>query len=195
MTPDGESLRRSLAGLPVWESAPLLVGAVLETAEVRAQIVEVEAYAGDIDPGSHAYRGRTPRNAVMYGRAGSAYVYFCYGCHWMLNVVAGPEGVPWAILVRAAMPLDGVDRVRARRPRARNDKDLLSGPGKLAQGLAVGPTLNGADLLNGRSALRLVPGVERRVVSSTRVGLAPGKGEDLPWRYVDAELGAWASRG
>ena len=192
----GPDLFLALQEWPVWESAPLLIGATIVTPDATAQIVEVEAYAGAIDPGSHAYRGPTSRNAVMYGRAGLAYVYFCYGCHWMLNVVAGHEGDPLAVLVRAAMPLTGLDHIKARRPKARNDKDLLSGPGKLAQGLALGTADNGQDLLSPDGRVRLVPSLHRRdVFATTRIGLAVGKGENLPWRFVDTELAAWASRG
>lgn len=169
---------------------------MLVTPDASAQIVEVEAYASTDDPGSHAFRGPTARNAIMYGRAGLAYVYFCYGCHWMLNVVAGREGEAQAVLVRAAMPLSGLDAIRARRPKARGDHDLLSGPGKLAQGLAIGREQNGIDLLDPDSPVRLVHSTERRAVTaSRRIGLASGKGEDLPWRFVDAELSRWASRG
>lgn len=179
----------------MWESAPLLVGGVLRAGEVETQIVEVEAYAGELDPGSHAYRGPTPRNQVMYGRAGLAYVYFCYGCHWMLNVVAGPEGVPFAILIRAAMPLAGIEAIRQRRPKAKGETDLLSGPGKLAQGLALSSRHNGIDLFDTASPLTLVlPDSPRKTVATTRIGLAKGRGEDLPWRFVDEDLVGWASR-
>ncbi|MBS1708985.1 MAG: DNA-3-methyladenine glycosylase, partial [Armatimonadetes bacterium] len=158
------------------------------------QIVEVEAYAGETDPGSHAFRGPTPRNQIMYGRAGHAYVYFCYGCHWMLNIVAGEEGDPSAVLVRAAMPVTGVESIRQNRPWARYDRDLLSGPGKLAQGLGITGAHNGLDLLDSSSLIRLRPSNQtREILHTTRIGLAKGKGEDIPWRFVDAELSEWAS--
>jgi len=131
----------------------------------------------------------------MYGRAGLAYVYFCYGCHWMLNVVAGREGEAQAVLVRAAIPVSGLDAIRGRRAKARRDEDLLSGPGKLAQGLAIDQAHNGVDLLAADAPIRLLPSHQRRqVVPGPRIGIATGKGEDIPWRFVDQELRSWASR-
>jgi DNA-3-methyladenine glycosylase len=151
---------------------------------VAARIVEVEAYAGSEDPGSHGYRGRTTRTATMFGPPGHLYVYFTYGMHWCANVVTGADGVCSAVLLRAGAPLAGLDLMRTRRPKARRDRDLCSGPARLAQALGLDRSHDGADLVHG--ALRIVddgtppplrPGV------STRIGLAEGKGDDHRWRW------------
>jgi DNA-3-methyladenine glycosylase len=168
--------------------APELLNKLIVSTEaperVVARLVEVEAYRGADDPGSHSYRGRTARNAVMFGRPGYLYVYFTYGMHWCANAVCGPGLQPHAVLLRAAVPIAGVDLIWARRPKARRDRDLCSGPAKLAQAFVLDRAHDGLDLT--RSAIRIVddgtppptqPGV------STRIGLAPGKGDEFPWRY------------
>ncbi|MCW5937638.1 MAG: DNA-3-methyladenine glycosylase [Fimbriimonadaceae bacterium] len=188
------TLRTLLAELPVEEAAPHLLGAILRLHECSARIVEVEAYAGERDPGSHAWRGRTPRNQVMYGPPGYTYVYFTYGNHWMLNVTAAPAGVASALLIRAAQPLTGLESMRARRPKAKTDKDLLSGPGKLAAAFGIDSRFYAVDLL-GEGPLVLEPGPPiARVVTDVRVGLSAGRGESTPWRFLDADSLDWASR-
>jgi len=112
-------------------AAPALLGWYVVAGPCRGRIVEAEAYKSIGDPGSHAFRGKTPRNAVMFGQAGLAYVYFTYGNHWMLNVVGGPEGMAGAVLLRAAEPLEGLEIMRERRVKAKGDEGLMSGPGKL----------------------------------------------------------------
>lgn len=177
------------------EAAQGLLGALLVRGERVARIVECEAYCGREDPGSHAFRGRTPRNDVMFGRAGRAYVYFSYGVHWMLNVVAGPEGEAGAVLVRAAEPLQGVDEMRMYRPGVSRIEALLSGPGKLAAAFEIRAGDNGKDLLRPGSELRLLAGPPPvAVVVGTRIGLSPGKGEDLPLRFGDSGARRWLSR-
>lgn len=189
-----ERLRFALAG-PVVEAARTLLGWDLVYGPVRARIVETEAYDGAGDPGSHAFRGRTPRNATMFGPPGLAYVYFTYGNHWMLNVACGAEGHGAAALIRAARPLEGQEILRARRAKARTDRDLLSGPGKLAQAFGLDRSFDGIDLLDAASALRLAAGKPPAgIVQGVRIGLAPGKGDDLAWRFGDADAGAWWSR-
>ena len=172
--------------------APGLLNKLLVHDFVVARIIEVEAYAGSEDPGSHAYRGPTARNATMFGPPGRLYVYFTYGMHHCANVVCGDDGVATAVLLRAAAPIEGLDEMRARRVRARSDtRDLCSGPGKLCQALALDRVFDGADLVRGDRGLWIAddgvappdaPGV------STRVGLSAGG--DLPWRfYVPGEPG------
>jgi DNA-3-methyladenine glycosylase len=165
--------------------APELLNKVLQGNGVAARIVEVEAYRAGEDPGSHAYRGRTPRNASMFGRPGTLYVYFSYGNHWCMNAVCGPGEQAHAVLLRAGEPVAGIETMRARRPKARRDRDLCSGPGKLGQAFAVDGTFDGTSL--GRGPLRIVddgvppPGRPGR---TARIGLAPGKGEQLRYRFL-----------
>jgi DNA-3-methyladenine glycosylase len=130
----------------------------------------------------------------MFGTPGLAYVYFTYGMHWMLNVVCHGEGDAAAILIRAAEPLDGLEEMRARRPKARNDFDILSGPGKIAAAFDIDRRFYGIDLLNPESELRIEPGEPcNRVLVGTRIGLAKGKGDDLPWRFIDGDRLRWIS--
>jgi DNA-3-methyladenine glycosylase len=179
----------------VLEAAPLLLGSVLVRGSRRARIVEVEAYRAEGDPGCHAHRGMTRRNQVMFDRPGLAYVYFNYGVHWMLNVVAHQPGSAAAILVRAAEPLEGLEEMKLLRPKARRIEDLLSGPGKLAAAFSITGEDNGLDLLSGDSPLRIEPGMTvERIVTGPRIGLAPGKGDELPWRYADAARLAFVSK-
>ena len=140
-------LRDVLSG-PVLEVAPRLLGAVLRHGDVAVRLTEVEAYDGPADPGSHAYRGRTPRNAVMFGPPGFLYVYFTYGMHHCCNVVTGPEGTPSAVLLRAGEVVAGVEVARSRRPRS-TDRDLARGPARLCQALGIDLADNGADLTSG----------------------------------------------
>jgi DNA-3-methyladenine glycosylase len=178
------ALPRSFYDRDALAVAPELLNKVLVGNGVSARLVEVEAYRAEQDPGSHAFRGRTARNATMFGRPGSLYVYFSYGNHWCMNAVCGPGERPHAVLLRAAAPLDGIELMYARRRAARRDRDLCSGPGRLGQAFAVDRSFDGTDLVRG--ALRIVddgtpPPVEPRV--STRIGLAPGKGDEFPWRF------------
>ncbi len=175
---------------PVAQVAPLVLGAVLRSGPVAVRITEVEAYAGAADAGSHAFRGRTPRNAVMFGRAGVAYAYFTYGMHWCLNVVTGPEGEPAAVLLRAGEVVDGIDLARQRRPGAA-DRDLARGPARLTKALGVAGEANGVDLLaGGPLALGGLGGLGTGggpVCSGPRVGVA-GVGAATPWRFwLDGE--------
>lgn len=179
----------------VLSACEVLLGSFLVRGPCRARIVEVEAYRAKDDPGSHAYRGKTKRTEVMFGPSGHAYVYFSYGAHWMLNVTAHPSGDAAAILVRAAEPLEGLEVMYSRRPRARRPEDLLSGPGKLGAAFALTGEDNGLNLLDPSSELRIEPGdPPRSVLSGLRIGLAEGKGEHLPWRFVDADRLEWISR-
>lgn len=168
----------------VAEVAPTLLGCVLTANGVAVRLTEVEAYEGESDPGSHAFRGRTPRTEVMFGPAGRAYVYFTYGMHWCMNVVAGPDGVASAVLVRAGEVVKGIELARARRPRS-NDRDLARGPARLTQALAIDGTYGGVDLLRRSSPIRLLAGqtVDASDVSNgPRVGVG-GAGAATPWRF------------
>ncbi|MFN8036065.1 MAG: DNA-3-methyladenine glycosylase [Acidimicrobiia bacterium] len=169
--------------------APELLNKVLEHREadgtvVRARVVEVEAYAGSEDAGSHAFRGMTPRNATMFGPPGRLYVYFTYGMHWCANVVCGTQGVASAVLLRAGAPLSGLVVMQDRRTKARRERDLCSGPAKLAQAFGLDRSFDGADLVCGPVRI-LDDGVAppRRPGRSARVGLHPERGADHPWRW------------
>lgn len=179
----------------VLEAAPSLLGWFLVRDGLRARIVEAEAYRTPDDPGCHAHRGQTPRNRAMFGPPGFAYVYFTYGNHWMLNVTAHAHGNAAAVLIRAAEPLSGLDTFRSRRPKARRDEDLLSGPGKLAAAFGIDARDYGIDLLDPNSPLRLEPGPAPATIAiGTRIGLTAGYGDTLPWRFCDAERLSWVSR-
>ncbi len=144
----------------------------------------MEAYCGSEDPGSHAYRGMTARNATMFGAPGGLYVYFTYGMHWCANVVCGDVGEGVAVLLRAAEPVGGLDAMRARRPKARRDRDLLAGPARLCQAFDLTGAEDGADLVTASHRIIIVDdGVPPPVAPlvSTRVGLSAGA--DLPWRW------------
>ena len=177
-----------LAGHAV-DAAPLLLGAVI-TSRVGGQVVslrltEVEAYGGaGEDPGSHAFRRQTPRNATMFGPPGRAYVYFTYGMHWCLNVVTQGEGTAGAVLLRAGEVIEGIDVARGRRPSAATDRDLARGPARLTMALGVTGALDGVDLFGARSPLRLrLPAVLANGVEvSPRTGVG-GEGAATPWRF------------
>jgi DNA-3-methyladenine glycosylase len=165
--------------------APDLLNKLLVRGGVAGRIVEVEAYCGQEDPGSHAYRGRTARNATMFGPPGRLYVYFTYGMHFCANVVCGEEGEASAVLLRALTPVAGLDEMRPRRPRARTDADLCAGPARLCQAFGLDRSFDGADLVAGDRGLVLADdGVAPPAVPvvGPRVGLSAGA--DLPWRYL-----------
>lgn len=194
MTRSPSELRTRLEG-DVVGAAHALLGCFLTRGDRLARIVEVEAYRGRDDPGSHAFRGKTPRNLVMFGPAARAYVYFTYGCHWMLNVTAEQEGEAGAVLVRAAQPIQGLDSMRRLRPKAQGDHGLLSGPGKLASAFGITGLDNGRDLLDGSYELQIIPGEPvDEVLTGKRIGLSPGRGDETPWRFVHAPFTKWISR-
>jgi DNA-3-methyladenine glycosylase len=176
--PPGPRLRRSFFARSVHAVAPELIGATFLVDGVGGVIVEVEAYH-HTDPAAHSYRGPTPRNAVMFGPPGFAYVYRSYGMHWCVNVVCEAEGSASAVLLRALEPTHGVATMRRRRglddPRA-----LCSGPGKLCQALAISDAHNGLPLDRPPIALHARPG-DVDIVTGVRIGIT--KAVDLPWRY------------
>ena len=183
---DQAEFRAFLAG-PVLEVAPTLLGAVVEhrteDGTVAVRLTEVEAYDGENDPGSHAYRGRTARNAVMFGPPGHAYVYFSYGMHWCMNLACGPEGRASAVLLRAGAVVEGEELARKRRPAARSYRDLARGPARLTQALGVEGAHDGVDLCDPASPLVLRPrsGPRPAMRSGPRVGLS--RAADRPWRF------------
>jgi DNA-3-methyladenine glycosylase len=178
----------------VLAAAPALLGWTLVRGEMRARIVEVEAYRGADDRACHAFGKTKMKNMALFGPPGRAYVYLNYGVHWMLNISAHEEGNAAGILIRAAEPLAGLEEMRANRPGV-TDRELLRGPGKLGRAFGVGPEDNGLDLLKPESRLHLEEGDEvRAVVTGPRVGIASGKGDELPWRFIDAGRLISASR-
>ncbi len=151
---------------------------------VAVRLVEVEAYRGADDPASHSYRGRTPRNAVMFGPAGHLYVYFVYGMHFCANVSCLDDGEAGAVLLRAGEVLSDPGVARARRPTARRDVDLARGPARLASLLGLDRSANGLDVTDPASRVRLLAGppVDPAVVrTGPRVGVAAA--HDTPWRF------------
>ena len=189
MTP---ALTRDDLAVDPLDAARLLLGCELAAdtpdGEVRVRIVEVEAYRGQDDPGSHCYRGRTPRNDVMWGPAGHLYVYFVYGMHFCANVVALDDGRPGAVLLRAGELLSDPGPAHVRRPTARGrDADLAKGPARLCALLGLGREHNRADLLDPSSPVRLSRGravPDEAVRTGPRVGVAAG--QERPWRlWVD----------
>jgi DNA-3-methyladenine glycosylase len=190
---DGLLPRQSL-NRPAPEVAPGLLGCVLEHDSpeglVAVELTEVEAYNGEEDPASHAYRGRTARNVVMYGPAGHAYVYFTYGMHFCVNVSCMPPGTASAILLRAGQVIAGEELARRRRPVQGPDRDLARGPARLCQALGIDRALNGVDFCDPASPLRLRnrirPDDENAIRTGPRVGVSAAA--TVPWRFwLDGE--------
>ena len=169
------------------ELAPRLLGAVLaydaEEGRVAVRLSEVEAYRGvGIDPGSHAFRGRTARNAVMFGEGGHLYAYFTYGMHTCLNIVADEAGTSGGVLLRGGSIVEGLEVARSRRPRS-TERDLARGPARLAQALGVPLARNGSDLLAPPFDL-LVPRAPLPHETGPRTGIAgAGGAAAFPWRF------------
>ncbi|MCP2168177.1 DNA-3-methyladenine glycosylase [Goodfellowiella coeruleoviolacea] len=170
------------------DAAKLLLGCVLQAdtpqGPVAVRLVEVEAYRGGDDPASHCYRGRTPRNDVMFGPAGRLYVYFVYGMHYCANIVSLTDGVPGAVLLRAGEVITGVDIARARRPSARSTAELAKGPARLTGVLGLDRAHNGINLTDPDSPLRVLAGdpvPAESIKAGPRVGVAVAM--DVPWRF------------
>lgn len=198
------SVSREFLSRSALEVAPALLGAAIEHEGVTIRLTEVEAYAGAQDPGSHAFRGPTARNRVMFGPAGFLYVYFTYGMHTCANVVCGSDGEAQAVLLRAGEVQRGADLARARRTSPRTgrvpaDRDLARGPARLAQALGLTLEDYGADLLGGPVRLREAPAHSEAPAIQTgpRVGLRGpgGDGTAYPWRFwLDGEPSVSAYR-
>jgi DNA-3-methyladenine glycosylase len=177
----GRRLSRAFFGRPALDVAPDLLGAVVSHAGVSVRLAEVEAYDGQHDPGSHAYRGETARNATMFGPPGHLYVYFTYGMHWCANVVCGRDGTASAVLLRAGEVVDGVDDAQQRRGASVAVRDLARGPARLTQALGLGRDHDGADLLGSGVTVRPAGRPPEQVRQGPRVGLRHGA--DRPWRF------------
>jgi DNA-3-methyladenine glycosylase len=173
-------------GSAVDETARTLLGWQLRANGVVVRLTEVEAYSGlGEDPASHAHRGMTSRNEVMFGPAGMLYVYQIYGMHFCANVVCGEQGVAAAVLLRAGEVVDGLEAARARRPAARHDRDLAAGPAKLMQVLALDRAANATSVIDGSGPLTISPPVEpvpaELIEAGPRVGVTSA--HDVAWRF------------
>lgn len=185
---------RNLAERDVIAASHRLLGGILRLGELSARIVEVEAYRGLDDAGCHAYNRRSPKCETMYSRPGHAYVYFTYGNHWMLNLVALPIDLAGAILIRAAEPLTGFETMQERRKQF-DLRQLLSGPGKLCQAFGIDRRFDNTDLLGSDElSIEIAPKPVTNMGTGTRIGLAVGKGDELPWRFIDGDRMTWISR-
>lgn len=149
--------------------------------------MEVEAYVGAIDPAAHTFRGKTKRNAVMFGPPGHMYVYFTYGMHWCCNTVCGDKGEGSGVLIRALEPVEGIELMRAARPRIRKDRELCSGPARLTQAMGITGEQNGIDLVTARHGYTILDDgtpPPDEVPGSARIGIR--EGTDLLWRWFVA---------
>jgi len=185
-------LPREFFDRPALTVAQQLLGCVLahETADglVAVTLTEVEAYEGAADPASHAYRGRTARNAVMFGPPGHAYVYFTYGMHFCVNLVCLPEGTASAVLLRAGRVIEGEGLAAGRRPVAGpGGRDLARGPARLCQALGIDRSRDGADVCDRGSPLRVLAGPRPQGQGRPTVSQGPRVGvnsaAERPWRF------------
>ncbi len=179
----GAILKRSFYNRPTIEVARALLGKVIVHGPTAGIIVETEAYLGGDDLAAHSARGITPRTRVIFGPPGHAYVYFIYGMYDCLNLVCEPEGKPGCVLIRALEPVAGLELMRERRPAARRDQDLASGPGKLTKAMGITIAHNGADVTRGRLVVR-----EPAEPAPVEIAVTPRIGitqcADLPLRFV-----------
>jgi DNA-3-methyladenine glycosylase len=179
---------RAFLERPSVEVAPMLLGAIVTGRGVSVRLTEVEAYLGEVDPGSHAYRGETPRNRVMFGEPGHLYTYFTYGMHVCANVVCSPVGTATAVLLRAGEVIDGIELARERRTTSRTDADLARGPARLVVALGIALTDNGLDLESGEVTLELAgertSTLAGSIAHGPRTGVSGAGGtRDFPWRF------------
>jgi DNA-3-methyladenine glycosylase len=187
----GKVLPRSFFHRPAPAVGPDLLNKVLASADGRSgRIVEVEAYVGAMDPAAHTFRGKTARNATMFGPPGHMYVYFTYGMHWCCNCVCESEGHGSGVLIRALEPLAGLERMREARPRISRDRELCRGPARLTQAMGITGVQDGIDLVKADAGFAILddgtpPPLD--LVGRRRIGIS--KAMDLPWRwYVPGSL-------
>ncbi len=182
-----KKLPRSFYARPTLTVASDLLGKYLvyhsPHGRLSARLVEVEAYIGDRDPACHAFRGRTERNAVMFGSPGFSYIYFVYGMHYCLNFVTEEEGIAAAVLIRAAEPEEGVEIMKRLSPRSSHG-DLLTGPGRICRAFGLTREQNGLDLTGDRLYVEDRGECEIKIVQTTRIGIRAGN--HLPWRFYDS---------
>ncbi|HEX2291608.1 MAG TPA: DNA-3-methyladenine glycosylase [Pseudonocardiaceae bacterium] len=183
-----ETFERECLAVDVLPAARLLLGCHLVAdrpqGQVAVRLVELEAYRGSDDPAAHSYRGRTARNAVMFGPPGHLYVYFIYGLHFCANISCLPDGQAGAVLLRAAEVVSDLEIARLHRPTARSDAELARGPAWLATVLGLRREHNGLDLTDPASPVRLLSGdpvPAEMVRTGPRVGVAAAP--DRPWRF------------
>jgi DNA-3-methyladenine glycosylase len=200
-------LPRSFYSRPALQVARDLLGTrlvrYLDGASLSGIILETEAYQGEDDLGCHAHVGRTPRTEVMYGPAGHAYIYFTYGMHWLLNAVTGRVDEPAAVLIRAILPVAGLDRMQFLRPqpakKSENNPALgwTDGPAKICQALGLTKAQNTADLCDPASGIIIQPDIhipDEQILTGPRVGLftVPEPWKSIPWRFRVKE--SWMDR-
>ena len=187
----GKVLPRAFYRRDSREVAVELLNKVLVGADGRSgRIVEVEAYCGSIDPAAHTYRGKTARNATMFGPPGMMYVYFTYGMHWCCNTACGEVGEGIGVLLRALAPLTGLEAMRAARPKARRDRDLCSGPARLTQAMGIAGKQDGIDLVSGAGGYWIVDdgtAPPSEPVVTGRVGVSRAAEENWRW-YVSGDI-------
>ncbi|MCD4669336.1 MAG: DNA-3-methyladenine glycosylase [Actinomycetia bacterium] len=182
-------LKRSFFQRDTAQVAKDLLGKILAkrsgTKTFSGIITETEAYYGIGDPASHAFRGMTPRSRLMFGKAGIAYIYLCYGMYWLLNAVTEEEGIPGAVLIRGLKPLEGIKGMKKRR-KVSDKKRLADGPGKLTIAMGVNGADNGRDMTIKESSLYIMEGPDRsgklRIENTSRIGITDGK--DRMLRYI-----------
>jgi DNA-3-methyladenine glycosylase len=180
-----ERLKKQFYEQPTLELAEQLLGKIFVRTlpgniRLKAKIVETEAYLGQHDEACHAWRGKTARNQIMFQTPGTIYVYFSYGCHYLLNIVSEPVNNAGAVLIRAMEPLEGMAFMEQQRE-TRIITNLMSGPGKLTRALAIDSSSNGKDLFGDEFFLENAPPVPKEMIgTSTRVGIS--KSRELPWR-------------
>jgi len=165
---------------------------IIHGERVGGVIIETEAYDGEQDQACHAHRGMTERNKIMYRQGGCAYIYFTYGMHWLLNCVTGEAGYPAAVLLRAVLPTEGVERIRGNRSSV-PQQHWCDGPAKLTRALEIDGSLNGADLCSAESDLIIENGIlvpDAKVTASPRIGInyASEPWRSQPWRFIARDM-------